>query len=67
MIKTEADLLELTSRQRDLLSLLTQELSRDEVARFLCTAESAANVDQASLLQAYDVAAKALLAPGRRC
>jgi hypothetical protein len=53
MIKTEADLLDLTTCQRDVLCLIVRELSRDEAARVLLTAARAAKID------VYEIARKA--------
>jgi hypothetical protein len=53
MIKTEADLAKLTHRQREVLTLLTRQLSNNEVARLSHVAEAITNIDAQALLQAY--------------
>ena len=50
MIKTKADLVKLTHRQRE---VLTRQLSNNEVVRLLHIAEATTNIDAEALLQAY--------------
>ena len=45
---TEADLAKLTYRQREILSVLAQQLSSDEVARLLHIAEATLKIDMMS-------------------
>ncbi|MGZ8323921.1 MAG: LuxR C-terminal-related transcriptional regulator [Rhodoplanes sp.] len=51
MIKTEADLGKLTSRQRDVLTRLVDGLSNEEIARLLQTVEATTKFDTAALLR----------------
>ena len=53
MIKTKADLVKLTHRQREVLTLLARQLSNNEVVRLLHIAEATTNIDAEALLQAY--------------
>ncbi len=56
MIKTEADLTRLTSRQRDVLTRLVDGLSNEEIARLLQTVAATTKLDTAALLRACDAA-----------
>lgn len=49
MVKTEADLAKLTARQREVLTAVVRQLSKDKVARFSQIAEDTANIDAAAL------------------
>ena len=51
MIKIEADLPQLTYRQREVLTALAGRLSNNEVAQFLCIAVATTNVDVETLRQ----------------
>ena len=53
MIKTKADLVKLTHRQREVLTLLARQLSNNEVVRLLHIAEATTNIDAEALLQAF--------------
>ncbi|MFO1100169.1 MAG: hypothetical protein U1E81_18375 [Xanthobacteraceae bacterium] len=55
MIKTEADLAKLTARQREVLTAVVRQLSKDQVARFSQIAEAKTNIDAAALLRAYTI------------
>ena len=59
MIKTEADFVKLTARQREVLAAIARQLSRDKISQFLHIAEAAANIDAEALLQAYATSASA--------
>ena len=52
---TEADVLRLTKRQREVLSLLAQGLSNKEIARALAIAEATTKIHLAALLRALGV------------
>jgi DNA-binding NarL/FixJ family response regulator len=54
-ILTEADVLKLTKRQREVLSLLAQGLSNKEIARALAIAEATTKIHLAALLRALGV------------
>jgi DNA-binding NarL/FixJ family response regulator len=56
MIKTEADLTKLTSRQRDVLNRLVDGLSNEEIARLLQTVAATTKFDTAALLRVCDTA-----------
>ena len=60
MIKTEADFVKLTARQREVLAAIARQLSRDKISQFLHIAEAAANIDAEALLQAYATVQEAL-------
>ena len=60
MIKTEADLAKLTPRQREVLTAIARQLSKDKVARFSQIAEDTTNIDAEALLQAYATVQEAL-------
>jgi len=61
MIKTEADLAKLTARQREVLTAIARQLSKDKVSQFLHVAEATTNIDAEALLQAYATVQEALL------
>ena len=54
MIKTEADLAKLSHRQREVLTALARQLSKDKVAQLSRTAEGIAKIDAKGLLRAYE-------------
>ena len=60
MIKTEADLAKLSHRQREVLTALARQLSKDKVAKLSRTAEGIAKIDAEGLLQAYETIQEAL-------
>ena len=51
MIKTEADLAKLTARQREVLTAIARQLSRDNVSQPLDVAAATANIDAEALVQ----------------
>ena len=55
MIATEADLLKLTPRQREVLSLLARGMSNKEIARALQIADATTKINMAALLRALGV------------
>ncbi len=60
MIKTEADLAKLSHRQREVLTALARQLSKDKVAQLSRTAEGIAKIDAKGLLRAYETIQEAL-------
>jgi DNA-binding NarL/FixJ family response regulator len=54
-LSTEADVLKLTKRQREVLSLLARGLSNKEIARALAIAEATTKIHLAALLRALGV------------
>ena len=54
-LSTEADILKLTKRQREVLSLLARGLSNKEIARVLAIAEATTKIHLAALLRALGV------------
>ncbi len=60
MIKTEADLAKLSHRQREVLTALARQLSKDKVAKLSRTAEGIGKIDAEGLLQAYEIIQEAL-------
>jgi DNA-binding NarL/FixJ family response regulator len=54
-LSTEADVLKLTKRQREVLSLLVQGLSNKEIARALDIAEATTKIHMAALVRALGV------------
>ena len=60
MVKTQADLAKLTARQREVLTAVVRQLSKDKVARFSQIAEDTANIDAAALFRAYATVQEAL-------
>ena len=60
MIKTEADLAKLTARQREVLTAIARQLSKDKVSQFLHVAEATTNIDAEALLGAYATVQEAL-------
>jgi hypothetical protein len=60
MIKTEADLAKLTARQREVLTAIARQLSKEKVSQLLQIAEATANIDAEALLQAYATVQEAL-------
>ena len=53
MIKTEADLAKLTPRQREVLTAIARQLSKEKASQFLDIAEAIPNIDAVALLRAY--------------
>jgi FixJ family two-component response regulator len=60
MIETEADLAKLTARQREVLTAIVRQLSKEKATRFSQIAETTANIDAEALLQAVAVVREAL-------
>jgi DNA-binding NarL/FixJ family response regulator len=54
-LSTEADVLKLTKRQREVLSLLARGLSNKEIARALDIAEATTKIHMAALLRGLGV------------
>ena len=54
-LSTEANIANLTKRQREVLSLLAQGLSNKEIARTLAIAEATTKIHMSSLLRALGV------------
>ena len=53
MIKTEADLAKLTTRQREVLTAFARQLSTEKASQFVHVAKAITNIDAEALLQAY--------------
>jgi FixJ family two-component response regulator len=60
MIKTEADLAKLTARQREVLTAIARQVSKEKASQFLDIAEAITNIDAAALLRAYTTVQKVL-------
>lgn len=60
MIKTEYDLLKLTTRQREVLIALVRQLSKTEVARLSHVAARTTKFDTAALLHVVEVVGSAV-------
>ena len=60
MVKTEADLAKLTARQREVLTAVVRQLSKDKISQFLHLGVATANIDAEALLQAYATVQEAL-------
>ena len=60
MIKTEADLAKLTARQREVLTAIARQLSKEKVSQLLQIAETTANIDAEAPLQAFATVQEAL-------
>lgn len=54
-LSTEADVIKLTKRQREVLSLLVRGLSNKEIARVLAIAEATTKIHMAALVRAFGV------------
>jgi len=55
MIKTEADLAKLTARQREVLTAIARQVSKERASQFLDIAEATTKIDAVALLQAYTI------------
>ncbi len=53
MIKTEADLAKLTARQREVLTAIVRQLSKEKASQFMDIAEAITDIDAVTLLRAY--------------
>ena len=53
MIRTEADLAKLTARQREVLTAVARQLSKNNASQFSHIAEATKNIDAEALLHAY--------------
>ena len=57
---SKANLVKLTHRQREVLTVLARRLSNNELPRLLHIAEATTNIDPEALLQAYATAQEVL-------
>lgn len=53
MIKTKADLAKLTARQREVLTAVVRQVSKERASQFLDIAEATTKIDAVALLRAY--------------
>jgi N-acetylmuramic acid 6-phosphate (MurNAc-6-P) etherase len=53
MIKTKADLAKLTARQREVLTAIARQVSKEKASQFLDVAEATTKIDAVALLRAY--------------